>query len=148
VFEILTQTPVTKSHFVPDPVKFAVQYQHKIIGSVAQETQPRSQSGYTIKQVAMNHEIVAAVGTYVFYLIVDFYQSKTEPIRYHGSQKFIVVAGYVDHASATFGMTQHTTNHIGMTLFPTPPVALYLPSINDVAHKIQCIAGVVLEKVV
>jgi hypothetical protein len=33
-------------------------------------------------------------------------------------------------------------------LLPSPPVLLYLPSINDISHQIQDIAGVVFEEVV
>jgi hypothetical protein len=35
-----------------------------------------------------------------------------------------------------------------MTLFPAPTILGYLPGINDVTHKIQGFAGVVLEKIV
>jgi hypothetical protein len=45
-------------------------------------------------------------------------------------------------------MTQYSAHHIGVALFPAPLVLLYLPGINYITHKIQCIAGVVLEKVV
>jgi hypothetical protein len=45
-------------------------------------------------------------------------------------------------------MAQHTAHYIGMTLFPPPFVLFYFPCINNVAHKIQCIAGGVFEKIV
>jgi hypothetical protein len=35
-----------------------------------------------------------------------------------------------------------------MALFPAPAILSYLPSINDVAHQVQGLAGVVLEKIV
>jgi hypothetical protein len=35
-----------------------------------------------------------------------------------------------------------------MALFPAPPILCYLPGINNITHKIQGLAGVVLEKVV
>jgi hypothetical protein len=35
-----------------------------------------------------------------------------------------------------------------MALFPSPLVALHLPTIDDVAYQIQGVAGVVFEKVV
>jgi hypothetical protein len=47
-----------------------------------------------------------------------------------------MIAGYEYHSSATLGMTQYSTHHIGMALLPTPAILLYLPSIKDVAHKI------------
>jgi hypothetical protein len=59
-----------------------------------------------------------------------------------------VIACYEYDSGAAFGMTQYSANHVGMALFPAPFVLLYLPGINDITHKIQCIAGVVLEKVI
>jgi hypothetical protein len=35
-----------------------------------------------------------------------------------------------------------------MTLLPSPLVLLYTPGVNDVAHKVQSIAGIVFEKIV
>jgi hypothetical protein len=35
-----------------------------------------------------------------------------------------------------------------MRLFPSPLVLLYLPCINDISHKVENIAGVVLQKVI
>jgi hypothetical protein len=45
-------------------------------------------------------------------------------------------------------MSQYTADNIGVALFPTPLVLLNLPRINDISYKIQCVAGVVFEKVV
>jgi TRAP-type mannitol/chloroaromatic compound transport system permease small subunit len=59
-----------------------------------------------------------------------------------------VIAGNEYHSSATLGMTQYSAYYIGVALFPAPFVLLYLPGVNDITHKIQCIAGVVLEKVI
>jgi NADH:ubiquinone oxidoreductase subunit H len=59
-----------------------------------------------------------------------------------------MIAGHVDYSGTTFGMPHYSANHIGVTLFPTPSVLLYLPGVNDVTHKIKCFAGVVFEKVV
>jgi hypothetical protein len=35
-----------------------------------------------------------------------------------------------------------------VALFPTPFVLLYLPSVNDVAYQIKCVAGIVFKKVI
>jgi hypothetical protein len=45
-------------------------------------------------------------------------------------------------------MPHDTTDYIGMALFPAPLVLLYLPSVYDIAHHIQCVAGIVFEKIV
>jgi hypothetical protein len=72
----------------------------------------------------------------VFGLINNFYQAKTETIWYHGPQEFVMITGHVHDPGATFGMTQHSTHHIGMALFPTPSVLLDFPRINYISHKI------------
>jgi hypothetical protein len=59
-----------------------------------------------------------------------------------------VIARYEHYPGATFGMTQDSAYHVGMTLTPTPLVLLYLPGINDVTDKIKSVAGIVFEKVV
>ena len=59
-----------------------------------------------------------------------------------------MIACHVNHTGTTLGVTQDSAYHVGMTLFPTPAILLYLPSVNDVAHEIKCFAGVVFEKVV
>jgi hypothetical protein len=84
----------------------------------------------------------------VFGLIDHFYHAKSYAIGYEWSQKFVMIAGHIDHTGATLGMTQDSTDHIGMALFPTPFVLCYFPPIYDVAYKIKCFAGVVFEKVV
>jgi hypothetical protein len=84
----------------------------------------------------------------VFGLIDHFHHAKSYAIGYEWSQELVVVAGHIDYSGATLGMTQDSTDHIGMALFPTPFVLLYLPGVDDVTHKIKCFAGVVFEKVV
>jgi hypothetical protein len=59
-----------------------------------------------------------------------------------------MIAGHINNSSATLGMTKNSAHHVGMALFPTPLVLLYAPGIYYVSHKIQGLAGVVLEKVV
>jgi TRAP-type mannitol/chloroaromatic compound transport system permease small subunit len=59
-----------------------------------------------------------------------------------------VIAGNEYNSSATLGMTQYSTYYIGVALLPAPFVLLYLPGINDITHKIQCVTGVVLKKVI
>jgi hypothetical protein len=91
---------------------------------------------------------VASIQAYVLGLIDHFHHAKSYAIWYEWSEKFVMIASNIDHTCATLGMTQDSTDHIGMALFPTPFVLLYLPSIDDVAYKIKCFAGVVFEKVV
>ena len=89
-----------------------------------------------------------AISADVFGLIGYLHQAKAYAIGYHGPQEFIVIAGYEHHTGAAFGMAQDASNHIGMALLPTPPVALHLPTIDDVSHQIQGFTGIVLEEVV
>ena len=47
-----------------------------------------------------------------------------------------MIACYEYNTGATFGMAEHTTYYVGMTLFPTPFVLLNFPSVNYVSNKI------------
>jgi hypothetical protein len=94
------------------------------------------------------YEIVTTVTTDVFGLIGYLHQAKSDAIGDEWSQEFVVIAGYEHHTGATLGMAQDPAYHVGVALFPSPPVTLYLPSVDDVAHKIQCVAGIVFEEVV
>jgi hypothetical protein len=84
----------------------------------------------------------------VFGLIDHFHHAKSYAIWNQWSKKLVVIASHIDHTGATLGVTQDSTDHIGMALFPTPSVLCYFPPIYDVSHKIKCFATVVFEKVV
>jgi hypothetical protein len=59
-----------------------------------------------------------------------------------------VIACYEYYSSAALGMTQNSAYYIGMTLFPSPFVLLYLPGVDDIPNEIESVAGIVFEKVV
>ena len=59
-----------------------------------------------------------------------------------------MIAGHEYDLGAALGMTQDPAHHIGVALSPAPSILLDFPGIDDVAHKIQLIRGVVLEKIV
>ena len=59
-----------------------------------------------------------------------------------------MVTSHINNSSATLGMAKNSAYHIGMALLPAPFVLLYTPCIYYISHKIQGLAGVVLEKVV
>jgi hypothetical protein len=83
----------------------------------------------------------------VFGLIDHFHHAKSYAIRYEWSEKFVMIASNIDYSGTTLGMTQHSTDHIGMALFPTPSVALHLPTIDDVSHQIQGFTCIMFEEV-
>ena len=58
-----------------------------------------------------------------------------------------MIAGNIDYSSSFLGEAQYLTNHIGMTLIPSPTVLLYLPTIYDVTDKIERVARVVFQEV-
>ena len=58
-----------------------------------------------------------------------------------------MVAGHEYHTGTTLGMAQDASDHIGMALLPTPPVALHLPTIDDVSHQIQGFTCIMFEEV-
>ena len=89
-----------------------------------------------------------AISADVFCLVGYLYQAKADAIGYEWTKELVVVTGDEYHSGATLGMAQDPTHHIGVALFPTPLVALYLPSIDDVSYQIQGITGVVFEEIV
>jgi hypothetical protein len=96
----------------------------------------------------MYHEIVSSISTNVLNLIVKFYSTKVQIVLQKRSQKFIMVAQDIDHSGVAFGMSQYSSYHIGVTLFPAPLVLFDFPTVNNVAHQIKIFAGMVFQKIV
>ena len=96
----------------------------------------------------MCNQIMSAIGSDVFTLITNLNAAECGRIRYHGTQEFVMIASHVYNPSATFSVTQNSTDNVGVALFPSQFVLLNFPSIDNVSYKIQSIAGVVLEEVV
>ena len=69
----------------------------------------------------------------------------TEMVTHKAACEFIVVAGDVDHMAAFAGTAQQLLHHVVVGLRPIP-FAAQLPAVDDVAHQIQVIAGVGLQK--
>jgi hypothetical protein len=59
-----------------------------------------------------------------------------------------MITCYENHSGAAFGMTQYAANHVGMALFPAPFILLYLPCVDDIAHEIKGVTGVMFEEIV
>ena len=59
-----------------------------------------------------------------------------------------MIACYEHNTSSTLGMAKYSAYHIGVALFPTPFVLLYLPRIDDITNEVESIARVVLEKII
>jgi hypothetical protein len=148
MFEISAQRPVAETHASPQPIESGVEPEYDVIGTISQPAQPGCHSSDAIKHVTVYHEIVPAIRTDVFGLVGDLYQAKANAVRNQGPQEFVMITSYEYHTGSTLGMTQHPSHYVGMALFPTPLVALYLPGINDVAYQIQGITGVVLEEII
>ena len=81
-------------------------------------------------------------------LVGDLDATKGHAQGYHGPQELIVIAGDVYHPSTAFGMPQHPPYDIAVTLAPAQAILLGFPAIQDVAHEIQGVTGVVFEEVV
>jgi hypothetical protein len=73
---------------------------------------------------------------------------KANAVRYQRTEKFIMVACYVNYSGVSFGMAQYSANYITVTLSPSPTILLNLPSINYITHQVHGVAGVVFEKVI
>jgi predicted enzyme related to lactoylglutathione lyase len=47
-----------------------------------------------------------------------------------------------------FGCTKDAPHHVAVALSPAQAILLHAPTIDDVAHKVQGVGGVVFEKIV
>ena len=81
-------------------------------------------------------------------LVGDLDSTKGHAQGYHGPQELVVIAGYVHHPCAAFGMPQHPPYDIGVALAPAQAILLCFPAIQDIAHEIQSVTGVMFEEVV
>jgi hypothetical protein len=84
----------------------------------------------------------------VFSLIADFYQTKGYPIGNQWPKEFVVITSNINNTSTTLGMSQYSSNDIGVRLFPSQFVLLNLPPIDDIANEIKSFAAMVLEKII
>ena len=84
----------------------------------------------------------------MFGAVADAYTTKSQAIRYHGSQEFVMIAGHVDHFGAVFGCTKDAPYHVAVALPPAQAILLHAPPIDDVTYQIKSVSGVVFEKIV
>jgi NADH:ubiquinone oxidoreductase subunit H len=84
----------------------------------------------------------------MFCLIYNLNMPKANAVRYQRTEKFIMVACYVNYSGVSFGMAQYSANYITVTLSPSPAILLYFPGVDDVTHQVHGVAGVVFEKII
>jgi hypothetical protein len=59
-----------------------------------------------------------------------------------------MITNHIHNPGAAFGMTKDPAYDIGMALSPAQFVLLNLPAIQDIAHEVQGIAGMMFEEIV
>jgi hypothetical protein len=133
---------------MPPAIEHSVESQHHVIGTITQQSEPRSQARDAIKEITMDHQISQTVSAEMFTLVGDLDAAKGHAQGYHGPQELVVIAGYVYHPCATFGMTQDPAYHIGVALAPAQSILLGFPAIQDVTHEIQGVTGMMFEEIV
>jgi hypothetical protein len=62
------------------------------------------------------------------------------------AQELVVVAGHVDHRVPRLHRVRKTPQHVAVGLGPVDGRA-HAPAVDDVAHQVKLVAGVVLEEV-
>jgi hypothetical protein len=92
----------------------------------------------------MNHPEPAAVGRLVDGVANHFNATKVLAQKLAG--KLVVVSWHKYHPATLASAAKQFLHHIVVGLRPMPTPA-QLPAVNDVAHQIKRLAGVVLEKV-
>ena len=69
----------------------------------------------------------------------------TELVIGEAPREFVVVAGHINDAATLAPTPQQLLHHVVMRLGPKP-TATQLPAVDDVAHQVQIVTGVVFEK--
>lgn len=59
-----------------------------------------------------------------------------------------MIAGHVDHFGTALGSSKDAPHHVAVALSPTQAILLHAPTIDDVAHQVQGVSGIVFEKIV
>ena len=59
-----------------------------------------------------------------------------------------MITSNVNNTSTTLAMPEDPSDDIGVGLFPSPLVLLDSPYIENISHKVECFAGIMLKEVV
>lgn len=129
-------------------IESRVEPQYRIVGTISQEADPRCQITDAIKEITVRDQIPHPVRTAMLGLVADLYTPECDAHGYHGSQELVVIAGHIHHPGATLGMSQYTAHHIAVALAPAETILLHPPTVDDVTHEIQGVAGMMFEEIV
>ena len=144
VLEVSRQRPVGQAHAGAQAVQVAVELEREFIEVVAHVGEPFGALHHGIEVVAVDDPQLAAVGRGVHGLLHHF--NAAELVADKFTRKLIVVARHKNNAATFAGAPQQLLHHVVVGLRPVP-LAAQLPAVNNVAHQVQVVARVGLQKV-
>ena len=120
-----------------------VELQGEFIQVVTQKREPLGALNDAIKIVAMGNPETAAVSRFVGRVLEDFNATKLESDELSG--KLVMVARDKQHLASFARAAQQFLHYIVVCLRPEPAPAK-LPSVHNVTHQVEVLAGVDFKK--
>ena len=122
----------------------AVKPQGELVQVVPHMGQPFGALDHTVEIVAVGDPQASPVGGGVDGLF--HHVDAPKRVAQKAARKFVVVARHKHHTAALACAAQQFLHHVVVGLRPEP-LTPQLPAVHDVAHQVQVVAGVPLQKI-
>jgi hypothetical protein len=116
----------------------------KLVSLVTKKREPARLGDDQVKNIAMNHQIAAAVDALMDGVFHDLNAAEVRAVI--AAQKFVVIAGYINDARTLARLAQYFLYDVIVGLRPVPGRA-QRPAVDDIAHKENCFGFVMAEKI-
>ena len=122
----------------------AIELEREFIQVVAHVGQPFRTLDHAVKVIAVGDPEAAPVGSGVHR--IGHHLDAPEGMPHKRPGKLVVVARNKHHAAPLARAAQQFLHHVVVGLRPKPAAA-QLPSVHDVPHQVQMVAGMVFQKI-
>src|SRR5262249_51491502 len=140
----LRERPIGQPERLPDRVAARVEPDRKLVGLIAEKSEPTRVPNHDIEKITVDHEVALAVGRNVDRVFDHFNAAKMRAVIV--TQKLVVIARDVDHVRALARLAQELLYDVVVSLRPVP-AAFELPAVDDVADEVDGVGIVVAEKI-
>ena len=122
----------------------AIELEREFIQVVTHVGQPFGALDHAVKVVAVGDPEAAPIGSGVHR--IGHYLNAPKGMPHKRPGKLVVVARNKHHAAPLARAAQQLLHHVVVGLWPKPAAA-QLPSVHDVPHQVQMVAGMVFQKI-
>ena len=144
MFEILRKRPVRQVKKPTEQIEPVIDFEQQDIGRIAKIGQPSGVLNNVVKKVTMHDPETFAFRVDMNCVFTNLYLTEGQAGKF--PRRFIMVARDIIHLGAMSCLSQDFLNDIVMRLGPVPSF-LQLPTVDDIADKIECFATGVFKKV-